>query len=96
VPGALTAMLNYYRALVRGGGLKRLIDRGFPVIETPTLLIRGEQDPILPPDIISDAGTWVADLTVHFVPNAGRWVQQEAPETVNSILEAWLTGQALP
>lgn len=95
VPGALTAMLNYYRALVRGGGLKRMIARGFPVIETPTLLVWGEQDPILPPAILNDANLWVTDLTVRFIPNAGHWVQQEAPETVNSILEAWLTGQAV-
>ena len=90
-PGALTAMINYYRALVRGGGLKRIGARGFPVIETPTLLIWGEQDPILPREIISDADTWVADLTVRLIPDAGHWVQQEAPETVNSILGEWLT-----
>ena len=96
VPGALTAMLNYYRALVRGGGLKRMIARGFPVIETPTLLVWGEQDPILPPAILDDANLWVTDLTVRFIPNAGHWVQHVAPETVNSILEAWLTGQAVP
>jgi len=24
------------------------------------------------------------------------WVQQEAPETVNAMLEAWLTGQPVP
>lgn len=92
-PGALTAMLNYYRGLLRGGGLKRMIARGFPVIDVPTLLIWGEQDPILPPDIISDAGTWVTDLTTRFIPDAGHWVQQEAPEGVNSILQEWLPRQ---
>lgn len=92
-PGALTAMLDYYRALLRGGGMNRITSRGFPIIETPTLLIWGEQDPILPPEIIRDADTWVTDLTVRFIPDAGHWVQQEAPETVNSILEEWLTGQ---
>ncbi len=95
-PGALTAMLNYYRAMLRGGGLKRMTARGFPVIETPTLLIWGERDPILPPEIIRDAGIWVTDLTVRMIPDAGHWVQQEAPESVNSILEAWLTGRAVP
>ncbi len=89
-PGALTAMLNYYRAILRGGGLKRMTARGFPVIETPTLLIWGVQDPILPPDIIADANQWVTNLSIELVPEAGHWVQQEAPETVNSILQAWL------
>jgi pimeloyl-ACP methyl ester carboxylesterase len=95
-PGALTAMINYYRALIRGGGLKRMIARGFPAIETPTLLIWGEQDPILPPEIIRDADRWVTDLTVRFIPDAGHWVQQESPEAVNAILEEWLIGQPGP
>jgi pimeloyl-ACP methyl ester carboxylesterase len=95
-PGALTAMLNYYRALVRGGGLKRLKARGFPVIETPTLLIWGEQDPVLPPDIINDADAWVTNLSIRFIPDAGHWVQQEAPEAVNSILQEWLIDQPIP
>jgi pimeloyl-ACP methyl ester carboxylesterase len=89
-PGALTAMLNYYRALVRGGGLTRLTAQGFSVIETPTLLIWGVEDPILPPDILADANDWVTDLSIELVPDAGHWVQQEAPETVNSILRGWL------
>ena len=44
-PGALRAMVNYYRALVRGGGMKRQKEaRAIPPIETPTLMIWGEQD----------------------------------------------------
>jgi len=40
-PGALTAMINYYRALVRGGGARRQSQQGFPVISTPTLMVWG-------------------------------------------------------
>ena len=36
-PGALTAMLNYYRALIRG--LRRIRRRGIVQIDTPTLMI---------------------------------------------------------
>ena len=95
-PGALTAMLNYYRGMLRGGGFKRIVASGFPVIETPTLLIWGEQDPILLPEIIADADRWVNNLIVEFIPDAGHWVQQEAPEIVNSILETWLKGERTP
>ncbi len=28
-PGALTAMLNYYRGILRGGGMRRIVARGF-------------------------------------------------------------------
>jgi pimeloyl-ACP methyl ester carboxylesterase len=44
-PGALTAMLNYYRALIRGRSSYRL--RGTPRIDTPTLMIWGEADAAL-------------------------------------------------
>jgi len=92
-PGALTAMINYYRALLRGGGARRLKELGFPKIETPTLILWGEGDPILPAEMIEDAGTWISDVTIRLIPNAGHWVQQEAPEVVNSALQEWLAGE---
>ena len=91
-PGALTAMINYYRALVRGGGMRRLKVQGFPNIDTPTLILWGKGDPVLPTEMIADADSWVSDLTVRLVSNAGHWVQQEAPEVVNTHLQEWLGG----
>ena len=91
-PGALSAMINYYRALLRGGGFKRVSARGFPVIETPTLMLWGEDDPILVPATTDDADAWVKNLTLRFIPGVGHWVQQEAPEEVNTIVGEWLTG----
>ena len=96
LPGAATAMVNYYRALVRGGGFRRLAARGFPVIETPTLLVWGEDDPVLVPSTLDDADDYLKHLTRRFVPRAGHWVQQEAPEEVNEILGAWLRDEPVP
>jgi pimeloyl-ACP methyl ester carboxylesterase len=31
-----------------------------------------------------------------FLPGVGHWVQQEAPDEVNEILSAWLTGAPVP
>lgn len=95
-PGALTAMLNYYRALVRGGGGDRQKALGFPVIEVPTLMIWGEEDVAL--SIESTYGTerWVPNLTLRYLPGVSHWVQQEAPETVNAMLRAWLRGETVP
>lgn len=95
-PGALTAMLSYYRAYVRGGGLRRQLALGCPVIEAPTLLIWGEHDVAQDKATTVGTGAWVRDLTVRYLPDAGHWVQQEAPEAVNAILEAWLTGRPVP
>ncbi len=95
-PGALTAMLNYYRALVRGGGGDRQRALGYPVIDVPTLMIWGEEDVAL--SIESTYGTerWVRDLTLRYLPGVSHWVQQEAPETVNAMLRAWLRGETVP
>ena len=95
-PGALTAMLNYYRAFVRGGGGRRQQRLGYPVIDTPTLMIWGEHDTALGKETTYGTEAFVPNLTLRYLPNVSHWVQQEAPETVNAILKEWLTGQPVP
>jgi pimeloyl-ACP methyl ester carboxylesterase len=92
-PGAPAAMLNYYRALLRGGGLRRQADLGFPEIETPTLFIWGEDDVALTKATTHGTDAYVRDLTLRYLPGVSHWVQQDATEAVNAMLEAWLTGQ---
>ncbi len=94
IPGALTAMLNYYRALPRAFGMAK--KRGTPVIQTPTLLIWGEQDIALGKELTFGTEKHVSDLTVRYLPQASHWVQQDDPETVNAMMKAWLTGRPVP
>jgi pimeloyl-ACP methyl ester carboxylesterase len=93
-PGALTAMLNYYRALIRG--LRENRRRGAPRIATPTLMIWGEVDAALGKELTYGTDQYVSDLTLRYLPNVSHWVQQEAPETVNGMIEAWLLGKSVP
>ncbi len=95
-PGALTAMLNYYRALLRGGGGQRQRRLGYPSITTPTLMIWGEQDIALCKETTYGTDAYVEDLTLRYLPNVSHWVQQEAPEQVNAILVSWLRNQPVP
>jgi len=95
-PGALTAMINYYRALVRGGGARRQRERGYPVIETPTLLLWGEEDVALTKETTYGTSEVVRDLTVRYLPRVSHWVQQDAPEVVNAMLAAFLKGEDVP
>jgi pimeloyl-ACP methyl ester carboxylesterase len=95
-PGALTAMLSYYRAALRGGGMRRQRALGFPVIDAPTLMVWGEQDVALTKETTYGTDRYVSDLTLRYLPDASHWVQQDAPEEVNAILEAWLTGKPVP
>ena len=94
--GALTAMINYYRALVRGGGARRQRDAGYPIIEVPTLMIWGEDDVALTKETTYGTEAYVRDLTIRYLPRVSHWVQQEAPETVNTMIRAFLLGQPVP
>ena len=86
-PGALRAMINYYRALLRTPDAR---DIGDGRVDIPTLMIWGEEDNAI--DIRCTDGTeqWVPDLELHRLPGVSHWVQQEAPEKVNAILRGWL------
>jgi len=61
-----------------------------PIIETPTLLIWGEEDAALGKETTFGTERYVKDLTIRYLPRVSHWVQQEAPEAVNEILAAWL------
>jgi pimeloyl-ACP methyl ester carboxylesterase len=95
-PGALTAMINYYRALVRGGGARRQREAGYPLIETPTLMVWGEDDVALTKETTYGTGDHVRDLAIRYLPRVSHWVQQEAPEAVNAMIRAFLTGRPVP
>jgi pimeloyl-ACP methyl ester carboxylesterase len=94
-PGGLTAMLNWYRAL-RGGGMKRFRGGNVPVINIPTLFLWGDADSAL--SLRTTVGTekYVSNLTFRVFPGVSHWIQQEAPEAVNAMIEAWLSGQKVP
>lgn len=92
-PGGLTAMVNWYRALFRFGGLPRA---NFPTIETPTLFLWGDADFALSVQTALGTEAYASNLTFRRLDGVSHWVQQEAPEAVNAMLEAWLTGQPVP
>jgi pimeloyl-ACP methyl ester carboxylesterase len=86
-PGALTAMLNYYRAAVPA--IYKLKFK--PNLSIPTLLIWGEEDSVLGLNLVPGTEKLVEDFTYKGIPNVSHWVQQEAPEQVNQILGHWLS-----
>jgi pimeloyl-ACP methyl ester carboxylesterase len=85
-PGAATAMLNYYRANIPR--LARTAPETRP-IECPTLLLWGEDDIYLRPQLASGNEAFVKDLTVHRLPGVSHWIQQDAPDTVNRMVARW-------
>ncbi|MEM8919163.1 MAG: alpha/beta hydrolase [Pseudomonadota bacterium] len=87
-PGSLNAMINYYRALLRH---QDAIDIGDGKVDIPTLMIWGEEDTALNIHCTEGTEEWVSDFTLRRLPGVSHWVQQEAPEKVNTILREWLS-----
>ncbi len=92
-PGAMTAMVNYYRANV--GAIGRYAKPPEPMIEVPTLMVWGEEDAALGVELTEGYGDLVKDFTLQRLPGVSHWVQQEAPEAVNERLETWLKAKGL-
>lgn len=87
-PGALTAALNYYRALRDPEALRWLRRAGR--VEAPTLVVWGMRDLALGPWLLDGLERWVPDLRVHRIEDASHWVQNDAPDEVNEALLGFL------
>lgn len=88
-PGAITAMLNYYRANI----VRRLFGgSGVPAkIDLPTLFIYGEKDrAILPATVAGIADVVSGPYYEHRIPGAGHWVQHEAADEVTGVIRTFL------
>lgn len=94
-PGALRAMLNWYRGSVLSAK-EFLSRRDVPVLDTPTLLLWGEQDLALGRELSERTEEYVSDLTIRYLPEAIHWVQQDEPEAVNAMMAAFLNGEPVP
>jgi pimeloyl-ACP methyl ester carboxylesterase len=83
-PGALPAMVHYYRALLRypRPRVRRIM--------APTLLIWGERDPALVPQLAGGLERGVPNLRVECIPEATHWVQHDVPDRVNELLIRFL------
>lgn len=99
-PGALTAMLNWYKAsqmVVPPPSVAIPIPDwvlgAFPVIRIPTLVVWGMQDKALLPIQLEGLDRLVQDLRVVRVPDAGHFVPWEKPEAVAQALAPFLLGQ---
>ncbi len=84
-----TGGLNWYRNMDRSWELTASVAERR--VEQPALFLTGEHDPVrrfMPAEAMRG---WVTDLREEVVvPDAGHWVQQQAPEAVNDALLRFL------
>lgn len=96
-PGALTAMLNYYRATQLhppGPG-----DPGVATmqatpdawrVDAPTRVIWGERDRALLPGLLDGLGAFVPALEIQRLPEGTHWIAHEFPERVNRLIREFV------
>lgn len=81
--GALTAMLNWYRALVR--------HREEPPrerVDPPTLLVWGENDQALVPEMAPESLDYCEDGRLEQFSDATHWITHEHPDRVTELILA--------
>jgi pimeloyl-ACP methyl ester carboxylesterase len=84
-PGALTAMINYYR-----NPFSNMRQREWDLIQVPTLMIWGEKDKALGKELTYGTEEYVRDLQIRYIPNCGHWLHHEQPELVNRYMREFL------
>ncbi len=96
-PGALTAMLNWYRAsqlVVPPPSVTVPVPDwvlgAFPGVRVPTLVVWGMRDPALLPLQLDGVDRLVEDLTIVRLARAGHFAPWETPEPVARALEGFL------
>ena len=80
-PGALTAMINWYRALFRSRA--KFSDR---TVRVPTRILWGERDAFLLPEMARESLRYCTDAELFTFADASHWLQHEEPARVSESL----------
>lgn len=100
-PGAMTAMLNWYRASPidvpapsdkAGRSLVLELPAETFAVRMPHLVLWGEDDVALRPSCIDGLESFAPDLRVQRVPGAGHWILHEKPVEVAAAIRVFVAG----
>jgi len=91
-PGALTAMINWYRSTIRSRfGNTRILSPGLPRITMPVLMIWGVQDMALNHEMAKPSIDLCDDGRLVFLEDATHWVQHDEANEVTRLLLDFIT-----
>ena len=105
-PNAVTNMLSYYRCMPQlfpresdtpanaddSGPLTTLDQMNIPEISipVPTLVLWGEDDAAFDIGVLDGLSGYIEDLTIHRFEGVSHWIQHEASEQVNQLIDDFL------
>ncbi len=81
-PGAIRAMINWYRAAFQ---MSRT-SRSSPVVTPPTLIIWGKKDPHLSHQMAPLSLAYCRSGELVMIEDASHWVQHDRPESVSQLM----------
>jgi pimeloyl-ACP methyl ester carboxylesterase len=84
--GNLSPMLHYYRAMKKSRVEMR---KAAKRIDTPTLIIWGEKEPVFLVSSLEDIGQWVPNARIERLPGIGHFAQHDAPARVSELIVDW-------
>jgi pimeloyl-ACP methyl ester carboxylesterase len=87
-PGALRGGFNCYRAVFRGG----MQTSGDLTISTPTAVLWGDSDSILPYAWTDNLPQYFTNLTLKKIEGVGHFMMREAPDRVNAEIISFMKG----
>ncbi len=95
-PGAMTASINWYRAMFRSASEARQVAKQNALdsgrkIQTPTLILWGEKDAFLGTSLARESLKVVENGELVFFPKSTHWIQHDEPDDVNQYLLEWIT-----
>jgi pimeloyl-ACP methyl ester carboxylesterase len=98
-PGAMTAMLNWYRASLmvvptpdEEAAMPEWVERGVPKLNIPVRVIWGLDDKALLPVQLEGMGEVGEDVEVFPLPGVGHFAPWQAPQAVADALQPFLVG----
>lgn len=99
-PGAITGMLNWYRAMkMRPPTETKAAEQGgydpaALTVHVKTLVLWGLKDDALLPGCIEGLEQWVPDLTLKTFPEASHWLAHEEPAAIADAIAAFCGAHA--
>ncbi|QEE14512.1 alpha/beta fold hydrolase [Promethearchaeum syntrophicum] len=81
-PGSLTAMLNWYRCMLK----ERNPKKNYSIIENPTMIVWGKKDPHLMWEMAPESAKMCQNAQVKFFENASHWVLEDEAEKTSELL----------
>jgi pimeloyl-ACP methyl ester carboxylesterase len=85
-PRALSATINYYRAVLR----KALLPASQYQITCPTLVIWGKRDVYAIPELAEASSRLCVNCRIEYLDRSTHWVQHDEPGRVNELLAEFL------